>query len=339
MKVTNKKFITKKKLPEYINEIKEHRFEILGALRKRDEKKIMTKKENEEDISFDVLQEIKKFNKSYKVNINLYNTLRDENKMFLKKYRIAKIFKNRNKPEGHVNSGFHTTFADLITKYKEKNYKITDLSLKNNLFEPSPLLIENNKIIDYSRLGDLSKIYDKDMYFLMKTNNQIYEKPDTRDIRQLSLTNKRASIKLIEDDIKSKQKTIDEYILNIKSNDKMIKRTTRLLEENDFKTLFEEFKKENSEVSKEPKKFRDIENGKLKEEKPKRQKVKKPEFLPQIRLRNKAKFEKFGIQERSRDLTRYSILTTENSTIREYLTTTSYFDKKVIVNNMLERGK
>ena len=256
-----------------------------------------------------------------------YNQLREENDRFLNKYKIAKTFKLKNKTvEGLPISSFQITFADLINKYNKKNYKVSDLSLKNNLFQPSPLLMENNKIVDYYRFGNLCEIYDKDLNFLNKTTAQLFEKSEKEGIKKTNFKTRMAKTSSnFENDLKSNKISKAEYFTSIKTNLLHINRASQLLEGNNMKELFEEI---NSDTIK-PKEIqlnRDIMNGKSVPKKPKRIRIKKPVFLPNVTVGNKKTNDIEAT--RNKEMTHNSILTTDNTFQKDYLLTTSTIDRK-----------
>jgi len=206
---------------------------------------------------------------------------------------------------------------DLITKYKQKNYKVRDLSLKNNLFEPSPLLMENNKIVDEYRFGDNAKIYMKDLKFVMKTTNQLYDnKSDLEELKdKMSSRDIKAYQKLDEAE---KSKTKLEYLDNIKATKQYIRQSTIMIQDNEFKTLFDESKSNALKPS-----TQKINNFTSRNSpKPKRQRVKKPVFLPVV------KYNKKLLDNSKEELTQNSILTTENSTVYTNTITSMGSEKK-----------
>ena len=71
-----------------------------------------------------------------------YKKMHEENKLFADSYKLFDEIRIKKKYN-------EVTFKELIAEYKQKNYKIPDLSTKHNLFEESPLLLGKSKIIDY----------------------------------------------------------------------------------------------------------------------------------------------------------------------------------------------
>ena len=70
------------------------------------------------------------------------NMLNDENKLFFNLYTKTKELYPTKITE---------TFKDLITKYRDNNYKIPDLSDKKNLFKQNPLLFVGTELEHYYR--------------------------------------------------------------------------------------------------------------------------------------------------------------------------------------------
>ena len=66
--------------------------------------------------------------------------LKNENDIFQKSY---KMYSKKNK------FYYDVIFEDLFIKYKQRGYKIPNLSTKHNLFSASPLLLQNKKINDF----------------------------------------------------------------------------------------------------------------------------------------------------------------------------------------------
>jgi hypothetical protein len=131
-----------------------------------------------------VFQEMKNFNKDLEQRMEEYQELKEENENFSKKFKQTeklKEFENRFKaPSGNAQKKIEETFIDLIRLYKEKGYNIPDLSVKNNLFEQSALLLENEKILDFYKFNSKLKD-DKDLEFLNKINTLLNEKLTASD--------------------------------------------------------------------------------------------------------------------------------------------------------------
>ena len=153
--------------------------EVDKALRNHSEEiKDHEKGSNQEDSSVTVSRDyftthLKEFNNDLNDNKKFYMVLKEENDDFLEKYKKSV---RKQKDEGS-RASFHTTFLDLLHLYKNnKGYAIKDLSVKNDLFDQSPLLLGNNKIIPYLKMiGDVS-IYLNDMKYLEGLNELVVEK-------------------------------------------------------------------------------------------------------------------------------------------------------------------
>ena len=102
----------------------------------------------------------------------------DENHQFLTSYEIfLKKF-----PKNYENE-----FKDLLEKYKQKGYKIPDLSMKHNLFKINPLLFNDRKINDFYTFfqnkniilkifNKLKKKKDKYLTYLKKEKKEVDER-------------------------------------------------------------------------------------------------------------------------------------------------------------------
>jgi hypothetical protein len=108
----------------------------------------------------------------------IYVELRDDNNNFSKAYEKSEKLKQlKNKyqqrmPKNQQKEHGELFINELIKKYQAKGFKIPNLSVKNNIFEPSPLLTENDKIYDlykFKKHDDI--IQDKNLGFLEKLQN------------------------------------------------------------------------------------------------------------------------------------------------------------------------
>ena len=161
---------------------------------------------------------MRKFNKDYEANMKVYRELRNDNDNFSYKYRIAKE-KNPNFKKTDDTQKFQLTFYDLIANYKSKGVKVPNLSLKNKLFEISPLLMDNSNIVRQFPIGDNKKIYEKDLNFLDNLNDVVNEKI-TRDENKFSYLIDEKSIK---NSIKNQKIDENLNIKNEKTNQELIK--------------------------------------------------------------------------------------------------------------------
>ena len=161
---------------------------------------------------------MRKFNKDYEANMKVYRELRNDNDNFSYKYRIAKE-KNPNFKKTDDTQKFLLTFYDLIAYNKSKGFKVPNLSLKNKLFEISPLLMDNSNIVRQFPIGDNKKIYEKDLNFLDNLNDVVNEKI-TRDENKFSYLIDEKSIK---NSIKNQKIDENLNIKNEKTNQELIK--------------------------------------------------------------------------------------------------------------------
>ena len=84
--------------------------------------------------------ELEDFKKKDELLKKFHNQLIIDNNNFLESYSNVQKMYPRNTEE---------KFHELITQYKQKGYKIPDLSIKRNLFTPNPLLLDKNKLNNY----------------------------------------------------------------------------------------------------------------------------------------------------------------------------------------------
>jgi hypothetical protein len=141
------------------------------------------------------------FNEKFEKNMENYKSIKEENDYFSYKYENTKNLNIKEK-SSEIISGPQETFFDLICKYNEKGYKIPDLSVKKNLFEPSPLLMEDNKISDFYKLklrnsGDNTSTssHKKDIFFLHNFQLSINERLVSEEDKKEMISNKKAALK------------------------------------------------------------------------------------------------------------------------------------------------
>jgi hypothetical protein len=123
-----------------------------------------------------LIEKLIHFNRKYEENMENFKHLKEENTHFQQKYEISKR-KNEEENKKKIRTGLITTsntFSELISNYNKKGYKIPDLSVKKNLFEPSTLLMEDNKIQDYYKIKSFRekkkiKVEKEKDIFLMQT--------------------------------------------------------------------------------------------------------------------------------------------------------------------------
>ena len=177
-----------------------------------------------------------------------YKEIREENDNFTEKYNLAKQRNPANaKNEINTVSAFQSTFVDLISRYNIKGIKVPDLSIKNNLFQPSPILMDNDRIVDYYRLGDNQKTYTKDLNFLLKLNTSVNEKM-LKDEKKLKFfnnnimpSNKKIDPKkdILPVKIQVIEKTNKEHRQEIKLHSKSIFKSKSMIDTGEFLQLFE----------------------------------------------------------------------------------------------------
>lgn len=137
-------------------------------------------------------RDLSQFEKVQKIAKEGYEEMHEENQIFSRFYqKIEEIRNQADKKKLDKVSKIESTFSELINKYKDRGYKIPDLSLKNNLFDPSPLLLENTKINDFYKYKTKEAINkDKDHEFIDKVLNVIEEKCVDNNIANKGKNNK-----------------------------------------------------------------------------------------------------------------------------------------------------
>jgi hypothetical protein len=102
---------------------------------------------------------------------NYFFEKKQENNEFLAQLNKVNLRKKEinEKKYGPAFSETHDKFRDLILQYQEKNYKVPDLSIKNNIFKQSPLLMTNHEIYKYKVPKDLR--LRKNKGFMSKLRN------------------------------------------------------------------------------------------------------------------------------------------------------------------------
>jgi hypothetical protein len=168
-----------------------------------------------------------------------YNKLKEENDNFLAKYKQAKDrVEERRKNSKNKATSFELTFEDLLSKYKEKGYKTTDLSLKNKLFEPSALLLENNKIVPNYKILQNTATYTKDLSYLQRIGGSMTEKLLTDEKIISSKHSDNHPYPLITDIMI--QPTSKKHLLNeIQANEKYIEEAERMIDLNEYRQIYD----------------------------------------------------------------------------------------------------
>lgn len=168
--------------------------------------------ELEEITTNNLVDKVRHFNTQYHENMEEYKELKEENEFFSKSYQITKKQFEESQRNRKGLMGANLTFSDLITKYKNMNYKIPDLTVKRNLFEPSPLLMEDNKILNYykGKIGIKKEMQDKDSFFLENLNYIFVEKlADSEEGLRLAKEQKKLMKKKAQKQ-KSKKRVVDD---------------------------------------------------------------------------------------------------------------------------------
>lgn len=163
-----------------------------------------------------------------------YVEIKEDNEQFLSQFKkfgnIKELLQksNYNKQFPKVEN----TFEDLIKSYKSKGYKIPDLSVKHNLFKPSPLLLENKHIEEYYRYQEAKNINIKDCKFLQNLESKLISTIST------CVINDNIDLKIIESPsrILTRKTTINSNNYN-NNNIKDKQKLEIMLENNNFHTI------------------------------------------------------------------------------------------------------
>jgi hypothetical protein len=165
----NKKKKLKFNLLEFFENLSfKDRTKITQALRAHSEQKKISLKEGKynEVIPNEVRGDIKKFSETHNKVFQKFKEKKDENDKFSNKYKIFYL-----DPEKTKNNEI---FYDLLSNYRERNYIIPDINI--NLFDPSPLLMDNNRIVDFAKVSNDIRSYDKSLIYLEKLNQFTQER-------------------------------------------------------------------------------------------------------------------------------------------------------------------
>ncbi len=216
------------------------RLEVTDAFRSRSEqKKLNANKHN--FVYFDskeVHKLVKEFDEEYRVNLESHKEIKKENDIFLNKYNNAKKKTALKKDNSSEN-----IFSELMLKYKEKGYhNVRDIKQKTNLFEVSPLLLPNNKVLDFYKLGDNYKHYSKDLDYTRKLKKMVNEK-FLNDGRVKTVNNKqRFKFEQLKTEPNySNKMTMKDIVKEMQLNEDSIKQAINILANKELKTMFSEF--------------------------------------------------------------------------------------------------
>jgi hypothetical protein len=148
--------------------------------------------DNEYDNAFGEVKELKEHNSLFSNNYKLHEKRKEEKRKKMKHYEVP--------------------FKDLIRRYNEKKYRIPNLSVKDNLFEPSPLLLENKEIRDFYKY---MTIEDNECKFLEKVNSEVLDRMNSIDfapmVRRRSELSRRVSLRTKQPGVESVGDLRDEY--------------------------------------------------------------------------------------------------------------------------------
>ena len=98
-----------------------------------------------------------------------YHNLKEESREFLKSYMLIQKKKEKLKAE-IKDSKLTSPFLDLINQYTQRGYKIPDLSVKKNLFSPSIILADGDRLKEYFKINKLSRKEKKELSYVNKVN-------------------------------------------------------------------------------------------------------------------------------------------------------------------------
>jgi hypothetical protein len=118
------------------------------------------------------------FDENYRQVLKEDQVLKEHNGVFTTHYRL---YEKRTEETRKKLKQTEVPFKDLIHKYNDKGYRIPNLSVKSNLFAPSPLLLENKEIRDYYKY---TTIEDRECKFLEKINGGVLDRLSKIDVPQ-----------------------------------------------------------------------------------------------------------------------------------------------------------
>ena len=126
---------------------------------------------NLNEIEDNIKQIFSNYNEFLDESNQTYNKLRGGSTDFLKGY--AEIKKSKEIEQKQIkDKKLMSPFLDLINEYNEKGYKISSLeNMEKNIFKPSILIEENNKLNQYFKINKFSKKEKKEIHYLKKVKN------------------------------------------------------------------------------------------------------------------------------------------------------------------------
>jgi hypothetical protein len=131
------------------------------------------------------IDKVRNFNKVYNKNMKEIRELKETNEFLIGRYNVI-THPNTERSSTKSVRMITTTFEDVISKYKDRGYNFSDESLQKNMFDASPLILENSRLNNYfkfvkyvtqNELGTNSKInYQRDTSYLEKLVKVLNEK-------------------------------------------------------------------------------------------------------------------------------------------------------------------
>ena len=125
---------------------------------------------NPHSLSHEIHEELHEFDSKAEKQTSLYNHLRTETTNFLSSYHTIQEKKEKDN-ERIKDKKLKSPFLDLINQYISRGYKIPDLSSNKNLFAPSILLSEPDKIVKLKEINA-----SKDLKYLKRIKNAVNKK-------------------------------------------------------------------------------------------------------------------------------------------------------------------
>jgi hypothetical protein len=211
---------------------------------------------------------IQSYSKKNNYNIELISKLKSENNMLIKQLNKNIV----NKKNTELNQSIEKIFKDLIPIYKNRGYKIPDLTLKHNLFNRNPLIIEtrkdvnrfyeNHEVTKGDFIVDVENVNEKNFKYLKKVekilfnakknsqqlqNENVKKKVREAQIQQLDkiikIEQEKEQEKVNLEDCSKLKKDIEKVKLSLNQLDKQEKRSQIKIENNfvfgnlDFKKM------------------------------------------------------------------------------------------------------
>jgi hypothetical protein len=122
---------------------------------------------NQQRIFSEQKKRLKEVEEEYHQSVKTYFDLREENHNFANNYkRLEDLKKTKAKKKKTLDEeNFEFVFKELLYSYNKRGYNIEELKSEANLFEPSPLLLENNEIMGFYK-NNKDETGDKDVKLL-----------------------------------------------------------------------------------------------------------------------------------------------------------------------------